>query len=251
MWLVFCASDDLPALWAYQGLEALGLTPLELVSADLLAYSLRWEHRLGAGGTATVLTLADGRTIHSGEVRGVLNRLRALPFEHLRRAAPEDAPEDFEYARAEILALFTSWLYALPPPVLNRASPEGLGGQGRHISEWVWLAARAGLVTRPYREAGRPDQGALYTGSRLASAVPVRTVFVVAGRVVGAASGPIRERCLRLAELAGTDLLGIDFAAVGTDPWTFAGATPLPDLRLGGQALLKALMDAFAGGERP
>jgi hypothetical protein len=42
-------------------------------------------------------------------------------------------------------------------------------------------------------------------------------------------------------------LLGIDFAmsAVGA-PWEFAGATPLPDLRLGGEPLLDALTMALA-----
>jgi hypothetical protein len=41
-------------------------------------------------------------------------------------------------------------------------------------------------------------------------------------------------------------LLGIDFAmsAVGA-PWEFAGATPLPDLTLGGEPLLDALAVAL------
>jgi hypothetical protein len=247
VWLVLCGTDDLPALWAFQGLGARGLAPLELVSAPLLAYSLRWEHRLDGNGAGTVLTLADGRTLQCGEVRGTLNRLHTLPFEHLDRAAPGDR----EYARTELLALFASWLYALPPPVFNRPTPEGLAGRGRHLSEWVWLAARAGLPTLPYAESSDPA-AALAAGARpVPPFTPLRTVFVVAGRAVGEAPGIVLEGCLRLSDLAGTALLGIDFAATPfAGPWTFAGASPFPDLRLGGPALLDALKDALTRRER-
>jgi hypothetical protein len=76
--------------------------------------------------------------------------------------------------------------------------------------------------------------------------VPVRTVFVVVGRVVGPDDmpDPIGEGCRRLAGLAGTELLAFDFA--GAD-WTFAGATLWPDLSVGGQALLRALAAALQG----
>lgn len=247
MWLILCGTDDLPALWAFQGLGARGLAPLELVSAPLLAYSLRWEHRLDGNGAGTVLTLADGRTLQGGEVRGTLNRLRSLPFAHLEHAAPGDR----EYARTELLALFASWLHALPPPVLNRPAPESLVGRDRHLSEWVWLAARAGLPTPPYAESSDPA-GAPAAGARpVPIFTPWRTVFVVAGRAVGEAPDGVLEGCLRLANLAETALLGIDFAATAAaGPWTFAGASPFPDLRLGGPALLDALSDALTRRER-
>jgi hypothetical protein len=56
---------------------------------------------------------------------------------------------------------------------------------------------------------------------------------------------------VRFAALAGEGLLGIELAPSPADPWTFVGATPFPDLRLGGPDLLDALVDALkrdAGG---
>ena len=54
----------------------------------------------------------------------------------------------------------------------------------------------------------------------------------------------IRQGCRRLAELSHTALLGVEFTTSSAGPWTFAGATPMPDLRLGGEALLDALASA-------
>jgi hypothetical protein len=76
----------------------------------------------------------------------------------------------------------------------------------------------------------------------------VQTVFVVADQVVGATlPRHIRRGCRRLAELSHTALLGIEFTTDPAGPWTFAGATPVPDLRLGGEALLDALASALRG----
>jgi hypothetical protein len=65
------------------------------------------------------------------------------------------------------------------------------------------------------------------------------------GQVVGPDDMPahIGEGCRRLAGLAGTELLGFNFG----EDWTFAGATPWPDLSVGGEALLRALAAALQG----
>src|SRR5215212_10128202 len=120
--LCLCNSDDIAALWTYRELTRRG-RPMELITADALAFALRWEHRLGHGGVDTEVTLADGRTISAAGVGAVLNRLRTLPFAHLRADAG-----DRDYAATEMHALFASWLAALPGPVLNRATPAGLSG---------------------------------------------------------------------------------------------------------------------------
>jgi hypothetical protein len=78
---------------------------------------------------------------------------------------------------------------------------------------------------------------------------PVNTVFVAAEHVVGTPAPPdIVKGCQRLAELSRTELLGVEFVAGSAGPWTFAGATPWPDLRLGGQALLDVLASVLRGG---
>src|SRR5262245_39541024 len=92
-----------------------------------------------------------------------------------------------EYASQELAAFCLSWLYALPSPVINRATPQGLAGQWRHRSEWLWLAAHAGLPTSLYRttsEAPRDEQDG--SGRLVPPDTPVQTVFVVADQVVGA-----------------------------------------------------------------
>jgi len=71
-------------------------------------------------------------------------------------------------------------------------------------------------------------------------------VLVVAGRAVDPEMpAPVREGCERLAALVDADLLGVDLEPSGAGAWTFAGASPLPDLRQGGEALLDALAAAL------
>ena len=232
MWLVLCPSDDLAALWVARGLTARGLHPLEVVTAEALAYNQRFEHRLIAGQPSVKITLADGRVVDSATVRGTLNRLHLIPGSHLRADST-----DRQYAEQELYALYLSWLYALPGKMLNRPTPQGLCGSWRHPSEWVWLATQAGLSVAAYgqselREAPQPH------------ALPVanRTVIVVEGLCCGAAAPEeVTKGCARLSELSATKLLGVDFQVTPDGEWIFSHATPLPNLRLGGDGLHNAL----------
>jgi hypothetical protein len=245
MWLAFCDSIDQAALWAVEGLRARGLAPLAWVSPEELARSRSWEHRVNRTGADIAITLADGSRVEGQAVRGVLNRLVTVPYEPLRRIEPEDR----EYASQELTAFFLSWLHALPGPVLNRATPQGLSGAWRHRSEWVWLAAQAGLPTPRHRQSSSPG-GELRDAEGTVPAGAVATVLVT-GRHVFAenVSLSILSGCRRLARLTGTPLLGIDFTADAGGAWTFSGATPHPDLRLGGNALLDTLASALQGGK--
>ena len=67
--------------------------------------------------------------------------------------------------------------------------------------------------------------------------------IALGNRVFGPTLPPhIADACKALARLSQTHLLGIELT-VGQShrPWTFAAATPLPDLRLGGEPLLNEL----------
>lgn len=246
MWLVLCHTTDVAALWAYQGLKARELAPLELISAESLTYSLCWAHRIGAAGTDVEITLADGRAIRSDHVRGVLNRLLFVPLEHWRSATQGDR----DYVQQELTAFYASWLYSLPCPVINRPTALSLAGSWRHPSEWNWLAARAGLPTSVYRQSSLNlatetpgDSGSSPAGTRR------ETVFTLADRFIGpAATAELREGCLHLAELSGTTLLGIEFNVDTHGEWLFVNATPTPNLILGGSALLNEIQLAL---ERP
>ena len=92
MWLILCSGEDASAFWAHRGLQARGLNPLELVTADMLTNNAKWEHRVGTDGAYINITLADGRVIDNRKVRGVLNRLTHVPLRHLQGAP------DYDYA---------------------------------------------------------------------------------------------------------------------------------------------------------
>jgi hypothetical protein len=66
---------------------------------------------------------------------------------------------------------------------------------------------------------------------------------IVVGRQVVGSTVPrsIAERSMVLSEIARQPLLGVDFTQEADGRWVFAGASPKPDLRLGGNELLDAL----------
>jgi len=248
MWLVLCEPSDAAALWAFQGLRARRLSPLELVGVGELLRAQRWEHRLNADEVNTRITLADGRTIEHDAVRGVLNRFTYIDQRYFS-AAPRD---DQIYATQEMTALFMSWLAALPCPVLSRGGAQGLSGSWRHQSEWTYIAAQAGLPTRPYRQNADGESSAFNYAQELAAIPKFNcTIFVVGDRIVPPQfvnlPSAVEESCRRFGELSRTELLGIEFTCDGS--WTFVSATPQPDLRAGGAPLLDALHCALTRGQ--
>jgi hypothetical protein len=240
VYLVFCSDTDAPAIWAYQRLRAVGLTPVELITSSSLALAKTWEHRLGPQGIDLKVELVDGRVFYSSNVRGVLNRLVSAPQDVINRAVTEDR----EYASAELAAFYISWMSALPG-VINRPMPEGLSGSWRHRSEWTLLAAHAGLNTLPYRQ---PSMSSLENGyaSLAPSGEAVTSIIVLQGELFGAkVHFDVGEACRKLAENARTDLLGVDLFNAGNDTLMFAHATPLPDLTVGGNEFIDALARAL------
>jgi hypothetical protein len=247
MWLILCSAEDASAFWAYHGLQARGLNPLELVTADRLTNDAKWEHTVGTDGAHISITLSDGRVIDNRKVHGVLNRLTHVPLEHLAGAP------DYQYATQEYSALFMSWLKTLPSPVFNGADAQGLSGAWRHVSEWVWLAAQAGLPTPHYKQTSEDQIDETKELRRLLpQGTPTMMVFTVGNRVIASGLPPaVRQGCAELARISNTPLLGIELAvAPSTRTLVFAGATPIPDLHLGGEALLDALALGLYQGEK-
>jgi len=238
MWLMICSENDSSALWAFQGLQARGLRPFHLVTTEMLTRNTKWEHTVGVDGAQINITLADGRVINNRHVRGVVNRMTHVPLEHLAGAS------DYDYALQEYTALFMSWLNALPNPVFNGVDTQGLSGAWRHASEWVWLAAQAGLPTPDYLQTSH-DQ--IDESVELRRLVPETTKTMMAITVRDRVFGPtlpttFRKGCAELARISKTPLLGVEFGVKpGANSLVFAGATPMPDLRLGGEPLLDAL----------
>ncbi len=242
MWLVLCPPDDVPALWAASRLGARGIYPLAVLTPELLHYSFGWEHRLHReGGTSIAFTLADGQRIEGRAIRGVLNRIAALPVTLVERIVPADRL----YTLQEWTALHISWLSSLRAPVLNLPVMAGLCGAWRHESEWAWLAGQAGLEAPAYRQGVGPgDRASAQTAAASESRI-VRTVIVVDGQTVDAQlPDALADGCARLAGLARTRILGVDLDA---RTGAFIGASPRPDLRLGGDAVVDALAHALKG----
>ncbi len=230
MWLVLADRADEAALWAYLGLKRRVLDPLEFVMPEELAAGARFHQFLSAGGDGSAVELRDGRRLEGSRLRGVLNRLAALP-------EPPPASPDSGYISNEYSAWLMSWLAGLACPVL---SPPGCGmlcGDYRSDVEWRVLAAEAGLDFEPLRVGSEEDA--------VPGESPLHTVFVVNGETIaGNAPEQVRSGCARLAELAGAPLLGLDFES-GSGGWLFRGASPLPDLRAGGAPLLDSLARAL------
>lgn len=244
MWLVLCDAHDAAAAWAGRQLRARGLRPLEILSADQLALSDFQEHKLeGRSGWTLRLRTEAGLQIDGASLQGVLNRLYTVPIGHWRQA-PE---ADQSYVQQELVAFFLSWLHALRCPVINRPTPQGLCGAWRMESEWAWLAGLAGLPVAPYRQTSRDRLDEARGARRLVpQGAPVATAVVAGGHCFGPALPPaIEQACVRLAELSGTALLGIDFVGHAQQAWSFAGASPTPDLRVGGEALIATLLGAL------
>lgn len=248
MWLVLCDASDASATLAFQALRARGIAPLEMITADALSLAEEWEHRIEGDAASVRFRLQDGRSFEGSALRGVLNRLYTAPTWHWRAADKADQ----EYVQQELIAFFLSWLNALPCPVVNRPTPQGLCGRWRSESEWVCLAQRAGLPVAPYRQSSYDRIDEMRGEKRLvAPGASTRTIVVTGGTVTGASvPDDLKEACLRFAKEAATDLIGLDFADGAAGPWTFVGANPMPDLRWGGPALIDALVAALAMQEQ-
>ena len=245
MWLVIASLHDEATLWAYRGLAA-RRSGVELVTTETLGLALRWRHFVDTAGSRIAFELADGRKIDSSGIdgvapRAVLSRMHTFPTDHLPPS------EDAEYARTELFAFYLSWLHGLGCPVLDRATPQGLCGRWRHLTEWLWLAGRAGLPTPDYRwtseDSAAPPPARIEMPGRTVVRAYLIGETVLLPPEVEAVLGPlpeaIREGCVRLGRAASHQLLGIDLLPeIG---WAFAGADPYPDFRPVGEPALDAL----------
>ena len=238
--VVLCEAHDIPALWAASGLQRRGID-VDVIASTMLADALLWEHRVGVD-VGIEIQLADGRRLSSGLPVGVINRLQFVPTSRLDAVGGPDR----DYAVQEMQALFLSFLEALGGTVVNRPSPQGLGGAWLHVSEWAALAGQAGLPFAPYRQSSANPV------DWMVPAAVEATAFVVGGQVL---APPCVERGIdgftvkakELAHLAGQSLLGIELAGWGSGVWHVVSASATPDLSQGGEPLIDALAEVLSG----
>lgn len=295
--LVVAEPEDTLALRVTAALvAALGEPAVALVSPTELLCAASFRHRLCAEAPGSDpqrhlprdrVTLRDGRTLVSSEIRVVFNRC-------LRAAVPQFAAAtatDREYAQMEAHALLLSWLSAMPGAVLNPPSPRGLAGEAPGRYEGLALAAAVGLPTldvlastsvRRFRrerrdahrvvlrrepgEARRPEivVEPLPSSSELLGGGPglfrepttdQRAIAVVAGdRVVGPVPRDLHPGLGRLAKRLGSPLLEVHLGLSALDGgWRFESATPVvrcahPDVI---DAIATALLLALDRGSPP
>jgi hypothetical protein len=205
---------------------------LHLTIGDLLG-STTWVHTVGNDGAGFTARLADGTELESRNVAGVVNRLGFIPPTY---TAPM-VEADREYVLHELNAFFLSWLHSVDCPILNPPSSRGLAGAWRPASEWASLAAKAGLGHMPLTSTGPEPNPPWSDGS-----LPHRTAITVDGEIVDdGLDEETRQACLRLADLASTPLLGIEFIVGDGGDLVFAGASPQPRLPVAGEAIIDAL----------
>jgi hypothetical protein len=242
-WLILCHSTDASALWAARGLQRRLDGRVDVVTPELLAFATLLEHRIGGDGQLVRIQLADGRVIRSEQLRGVVNRIVSPWVEHWRSKGPSDA----EYVMAEAAAFHLGWLSALTVPVLNPPSPSSLAGAFVRPGEVRSIAFEMGIGCEPFTRSTRDGKGADVDDAswhlRAANAV------VVARRVFGIRmTSSLKERCVRLSDALGTPLLGLTFRPNPAGEPSLEHATPLPDLRVGGEALMDVLAGRLAEG---
>lgn len=238
MILVLCEDHDSSAFWAARALQLRGLN-CRVVTGSELANANGWTHRVGATGARCSVRLP--RTLDLGRVRGVLNRLPYVPATWVHRIGGADR----DYAIEELRAFYLSFLHALPGPMLNQPTPQGLSGNWRHPSAWTALAVRAGLPVRPYRQTSDDDPNLFWQAP---PAPTLATVHVVGGRALRPEGFPaaLESACAEFSKVSATKLLGLDFARDEQGVWELIRTTVMPELVSGGAALADALAEALS-----
>jgi hypothetical protein len=172
----------------------------QLLSCEDLSIA-GWCHSLQHPGASTAVV--GGRVISVNKIAGVLTLLPYVMPDQLIDIVPEDRA----YVAAEMMAFLVSWLHDLPCPVLNRPTPTCLMGLNWRPEQWVHAAAYLGIPVRKIRHRVSLTNA---FSPQLSNASPT-IVTVVGDRCFGSADDVLAMHALRLAALAGLDLLAVHF----------------------------------------
>lgn len=187
-----------------------------------------WRHFVAAdsGGTAVVA----GLIVPESEITGVLTRTTWIsPYE-----LPVIAAADRDYAAMEMAAFLLSWLSSLDCPVVNRPTPGCLAGPPWRAPQWMAAAAMAGLKLPDLRRMHEPRGDTV-------------RLTVVGTNCFGVAAPELHAAALRLAALATTELLCVEFDGDQADA-AFLGATAFPSLD--SEEVQQALLGVLCGPAR-
>lgn len=248
MWLILTESHDSSGAWLADGMRERTVQPvLHLHSRDI-GPGAECERGMSRDGPWFRLRTERGDVVDSRTLRGVVNRVRALPPGLVQRMSLPDREQVIANFSSPLLRLFRD----LPCPVLNRTTAQGLSGDFRIDGEWSALADSAGFLSAPlastptvFRSPGR--------AAPLAELTNVSRVVVIGERVVpldaATRSVPpaLAAKCLKVANAARATFLGIDAVRLFPRDWRFVAANFCPDLRQGESALLDAIAEYLEG----
>jgi hypothetical protein len=233
MILIIAEPTDVAAHWLRPRLSARLSLPVAIVTPTQLVCSRHMSHRLSTRSTSSRFILANGAAVESSALAAVVNRLGALPTDHLARASPRERT----YARDELYAFLLGWLASLECPVVNRPEPSFLGGPWYPPREALQMAALAGLPCSAQRltvDMVEPTSGEAQ-----------HSWFVVDGQTVGPLlPATLRDGLLRFAALWGGRIVQVDFMSSAGELEFVAGSS-LVNYPVGGDLLVRALARAL------
>jgi hypothetical protein len=178
-----------------------------------------WNQLLPVTGNSAAVI--ERKLVSHQEISGVLTRLPCIFATELTDIVPADR----SYVAAEMTSFLLFWLSQLTCPMLNRPTPICLCGPYWRREKWLHAAAEAGIPVQPVRRLA-----SMKTGFSEKGVLPVTTTLTVVGsRVFGESELCLHQQALRLARLAGVDLLSVDFSSRERGAY-FVGANVSPDL---------------------
>ena len=153
MWLLLTEPLDTSADWLVVALaQRTGERVLHLTSEDLHTATITAHDTTDHDGWLRLRTL-DGRSFDSRAVRGVINRLQALPPGLASRLQLTHQDRMVRTFASPVLR----WLNECEGPVLNRPTANGLSGDYRTREDWMAMADRIGFMSAP--ETAAPAAG--------------------------------------------------------------------------------------------
>lgn len=246
MWLILTEPCDETGAWLADGLRAFAPCPLARYTTRDIAHGARTARVVEGGDDWFQISVDHRATIDSRTLRGVVNRVCALPpglAFRLQSPHREYAERNFGLPLLQLLHHFNG-------PVLNRPTAQGISGDFRLDFEWAALASQVGFP--------RATSRLMWAGSRADERKPedrdtpdIVSVAVIGDQVVPLTREPTLlpgatiASCRRLAALSRTTLLGLDLLKVPSGEWQFFRANPRTNLIPGGDAVLAAIARAL------
>ena len=233
MLIFLCTPGDMSARWFVAELRRRHGVAAQIVTPQELVYAPDMQHRLDGAEATSSVTLKTHGTLDSASITGLVNRVDFLPDAHLATVNATDR----SYMLQELLAIWSSWISALPCPVINRPTATSMAGPMYHPAIWCHNAAAVGLpVAHMVYDTDLPDP---------VTPTPVQSAIICQGQC-HSTSVPayLFGACCDLAAYVGLDMVELFFGS-GPNGTVFSYASPIPDLSHANAGLIDQVARVF------